>query len=414
MLRKLIILLKNNLIGAGLSYVLTISLANSFGPERFGFYSLLLIWANMVGLLVVFGTDNTASKYLVTKGEIEKTVNGIFIFKVTNFLIICSLIILFQSVLPASFYFIIFLLISSLNLAFIFEIREKVVQYSYIFLLERVIYASIALIYIYLSDITDVITILWLYLTVTIFSLLLQLVYLRQGIKLNISGLKQYFSLISLNTPVVISAVVVFSYGGLSRLILENTHSTIDLGIYSVAWQFIALGTMFQAAVDRVWRKSLTLSLADSMEKDSRNLITTYVKYTSVPVIVFSVTLFACKGIVVDTIFSTEYNRVVDILPAVCLYFIVINLNGLANICCIAKEQMVLLLSINSFFALGLLMTLYYQGDKLTLGEFAFHVVIFHLFCVISLILCSFMVKPQKNHLQKTGKTIEKNSYYSK
>ena len=48
-----------NLLAAGLSYLLTIVIANTLGPNDFGIYSYITLWGGFASLIIVFSTDST-------------------------------------------------------------------------------------------------------------------------------------------------------------------------------------------------------------------------------------------------------------------------------------------------------------------------------------------------------------------
>ena len=48
-----------NLFVSGLSYIFTLVIANTLGPNDFGIYSYIMLWGGFASLVIVFSTDST-------------------------------------------------------------------------------------------------------------------------------------------------------------------------------------------------------------------------------------------------------------------------------------------------------------------------------------------------------------------
>lgn len=391
MFRKLVYLLKNNLIASLLSYVLTITIANSFGAVLFGNYSLILVAANLLVMLIIFGTENTASKYFFVCNEnVDSVVNDILGFRCL--LLFLSLFVVLILSLYNDIYIILLLcLIPAINLSFVFEVKGQVVKYSYIFLLERVVYSIICLTLIYFFDEIKVFEIFFVYLCVTLASFFIQAYILDVSFRsLNFTKFN-FVNQLNANSFILLSSIAVFSYGGFSRLLLESSHEMREVGIYSAAWQFVVLGTILQSAVDRIWRKPLTNVVLKSDYNDVVLAIKKYFFQTTSIFLFMSVCFYLVKDLIVSTLFSEEYEMVSNLLMPICFYFLVININGLVQILAVALKKTKVVLIINLIFSLILISLLLLFSHSISLLFFCITVVSVHFGCVALLFFHIYM-----------------------
>ena len=384
LLFSLLILTKNNALIAGLSYALTITLANILGPEVFGRYSFVLVIASILSILISFGTDKTAP-IMASKKTIGSVLQEIvFVRLVISTACIIGLIIYSEYSQDTAFY-ILCLLFSGLNLGFFFEISLKNELYSYVYLFERVVYIGgvFFVIYFFQPSLDIVFT---LFLLSTLVSLIFQ--YYRASFEvnrifsINWQSLQRIFLM---NMPLVIIALSTFSFGGFSRIILENSLGMEQMGIYSAGWQLITIGTIFQSQVTRVWR----LKISSAIEKDDKNqlipLIKSYSIFATLPFIFLTVTLFFTSEQVVGFLFTDEYAELVHILPVLSIYYLVINLAGLVDMLWVAVGKNKLYMYINIIFGLLLLMLLFFISDNANLIGFALSTILIHMFMVFVL-----------------------------
>ena len=63
-LKNLTQLASLNVVVAGLSYILTIALANYLGPQDFGFYSYVLVLAASLTIFIDYATDISAASLM--------------------------------------------------------------------------------------------------------------------------------------------------------------------------------------------------------------------------------------------------------------------------------------------------------------------------------------------------------------
>ena len=385
MLKLLVTVLKNNAIAALFSYMFSIYLANELGIEDFGKYSLILVWSNLLSLVVLFSSDSFASKHYIKTFNLQGTLNDILSFRIINFVIVVSLFYiyaLFQSPPLLMVLFTVFTILS-----FLFEVSDKVKAYSYIYLIERLTYVAFAFSLYYFEIIVSIFEILFLYFIVTLISVAAQFYYLRVLISNFKFSSRAWVTLIKDNAHIFVVGFILFSYGGFSRMILENTHDSSALGLYSAAWQFIVVGTLFQASVDRVWRREMTISINEISTGSFLILIKQYFSYTTIPMCLLALGFVFFSENLVGMLYSDEYTQVSNLLPYIGLYFIVINLNGFVTTCWIAAGGKRVYLLVNLVFGLLCLFFLFFFSEYLVLKDFLLSVISFHFLAVVTLLV---------------------------
>lgn len=388
MIKQLIALLKNNFIASGLSYFLTLTIANKLGPSSFGDYSYILLWGNFFSMLVVFGSDNIAPRLFSNLKSIEACFIRIAGFRVCTLLVIVTLTCIISNEYLFSFG-VFTILLSSLNLAFLFELKEDNIRYSYIYMIERVAYTSFSLILIYFfnGSIVNIFTIMCLSI---VCSLIYQYNHFSKLIKsLGLSRYRLSFfgDIIRNNSYLVFISISTYAYGGFSRIFLKAKFSSFELGIYSAGWQFVVLATIIQASVDRVWRKNITKALVEGNYVEFKRCLTSYIKFTTVPIVLLSMVFAYFSSFTVELFFNSDYFQLKEILPIIGLYFIVVNLNSLSTISWVAIGNKSIFLIVNIMFSISLLICLWLLGDSLTLFRLTLLVVTCHGLSAVSLLL---------------------------
>jgi O-antigen/teichoic acid export membrane protein len=400
MLKLLITVLKNNAIAALCSYAFSIYLANKIGIEDFGKYSLILVWSNFLSLVLLFSSDSFASKHYIKTFNLQSTLNDILSFRIINFVIVISLFYIYATLQTAPLLIVLFTVFTIFNLSFMFEVSDKVKAYSYIYLIERLTYISFAFSLYYFEIIISIFELLFLYFIVTLISVSAQFYYFRTLISDFRFSTKLWIPIIKDNAYIFIVGFILFSYGGFSRMILEGTHDSSALGIYSAAWQFIVVGTLFQASVDRVWRREMTISINNISSGNFIVLIKKYFLYTTIPMIFLALGFALFSESLVGILYSDEYAQVADLLPYIGIYFVVINLNGFVTTCWIAVEGKRVYLFVNLVFGLSCLIFIFYFANHLMLKDFLLSVISFHLLAVVTLLVFLWNFLQPKKHYE--------------
>lgn len=384
-LLPLFLLTKNNAIAAVLSYALTISLANALGPERFGRYSLALIIGSVLSIFISFGTDQTAPVIYSKNGD-RLGLLGLVLGVRVIFSGLCLVGIGLYAIADAYLsFFVVCLILANLNLGFFYESSQRNERYSYIYLVERVVYVVVvfSLISFEAANLTAVFSML---LMATVLSLLFQYIDnwrdIKQILRQRQEGLRDT---IIMNMPLVVISLAVFSYGGFGRIILENKLGRELLGIYSAGWQLITIGTIFQSQVTRVWRLKISVAVNHHDARGLKDLAKSYLIFATAPILLLSGAMFLASETIVKVLFAPSYAQLEEVVPVFGIYVFVINLAGLTEMLWVATGKNIYYMLVNIFFGFLLLGVLNFLPVKVGLFGFAAATVITHMIATVVL-----------------------------
>ena len=386
---SLFVLLRNNVIAAGLSYLLTIYLANKLGPAGFGAYSLALLVASVGSIVIAMGTDQTAPLRLASGGERDLLVRDVAVLRAALFGIgaVGLLLWAIATQSPIALY-VACLLVPCLNFAFAYEINHRNERYSTIFMVERLAYvfAAFAALQVFGPRLPEVFACLFLVATA---SIVVQARDFREALR----GNRETFfhalrrTLAPVNFALVALAFGLFAYGGFSRLLLERKLGIAALGVYSAGWQFVTIGTLFQNQVQRTWRVELSQAVSAGDSSALERLLRSYFFMSTLPIAAFSAALAALAGPVVALVFRPDYASIADILPTFAAYLVTINLAGLAEILWVAAGKHYVYTAVHIASGLALLAVLAVAPEDVMLRDIAALSVASHTFAVAALLL---------------------------
>lgn len=381
----LLLLTKNNAIAAVLSYALTISLANTLGPEGFGRYSLALIIGSVLSIFISFGTDQTAP-VIYSKNDNRPALLGQVLGVRVLFLGICLLGIGLYAIADTYLcFFIVCLIFANLNLGFFYESYQRNERYSYIYLTERIVYVVVVFSLI-IFEAVNLIAVFSILMTTTVLSLIFQYIDhwpdIKQVLRRRQKGLRDT---ILMNMPLVVISLAVFSYGGFGRIILENKLGQEVLGIYSAGWQLITIGTIFQSQVTRVWRLKISVAVNHHDARGLKDLVKSYLIFATGPVLLLSGIMFLASETIVGALFAPSYSQLAEVVPVFGIYIFVINLAGLTEMLWVAWGRNIYYMLINVFFGFLLLGVLNFIPVRVGLFGFATATVATHMIATVIL-----------------------------
>jgi|TARA_B100001741_G_C16554241_1_gene601461 O-antigen/teichoic acid export membrane protein len=385
-----------NLFAAAISYSLTIIIANTIGPNNFGIYSYILVWGGFASLIIIFSTESTIPV------QFSKTKDKQGIFNLTQTIKILFLLIWIISIPlwlrftelgliiksnPEVIIGLIILSLANFRTMEFYEISKKNVRYAKIYFIERMFYIFLVGIFLYQNSL-DILTIFSCLFIATFFSLLFQF-------KDNFNLIKQFkiekfhnvISLFKANLPLVLIQLSTFVYGGFSRIILEGKVGLEQLGIYSAGWQIILVITIFQGQVVRVWRTDLSSALINKNKKLIKDLISSYLLFSTFPVFIFAILVSIFSYEIVSLLFRDEYILLARVIPIFSLFFVFINLDSLAKILWISIGDRTKYLIISLFFSILLLFILQEIPNNSNLELFALSIFSMFASSVIALLL---------------------------
>jgi O-antigen/teichoic acid export membrane protein len=375
--KQLTLLTKNGLITSAVSYLLTITLANYLGPEGFGLYSYTLILGSIASVLVAFSTDST-SPVMHAAGKTQATIfNSVYSTRISLLLIVLAGLPWLLYMNSAVALGVLAIALASMNLGFLYELSKNNVRYSYVYMIERIIYVSTIFLLIFFSK-TNLVLIMSFLLFFTAASCIWQLYDNKESVYRFSFNFDQAANTLKDNFYLVLISLSTFVYGGFSRLILENKFGMADLGVYSAGWQIIMAVTLFQAQADKVWRVKLTTALLQRNKNRSYTYLKNYFLLTTLPVLALAIFVYTYTSELVNLIFGDEYFLLHDLIPIFCIYFLVINLNSLVTICWISVGNRAKYLFISMLSGILLIAALLFLPKDIGLPAFAFLVVIIH------------------------------------
>lgn len=385
-IKQLTLLTNYSLIGSAASYFLTIYLANILGSEKFGQYSYILVISSFSIILINWSADQTAPSYFSEGFTKEKLFNLVFFIRAIISIIVSVVLFFWKDVNLFVFFSAITLNITVFNLSYLFEINGKNSTYSFIYMLERLIYVLLVVIAIKLGY-TDLRFIFFLYFIVVFISLFVQyFIFENKFLKyFKIPKFSDVLFFLKRNFTIVIISFSSFVYGGISRLFIGEKLGLHALGLFSSAMQITVLASIFQAQVERIWRLPLYTAFAEKNKDEIFKNIKSFMKLSTLPSLFGAISLLFLSEFLVDLVFSKDYWPLKKILPLVAIFFVTINLNSLISICWVGinKSSEYLILSVFSSLIMLSIFVLMPKNTSLT------YYIISILFCQLLLILYS-------------------------
>ncbi len=409
-LKNLMHLASLNFLVAGLSYILTIALANYMGPEDFGFYSYVLVLAASLTIFIDFATDISAPSIMADNRSIKKTFQMVYSARILIycFLFIASWLIFLVPFLSLNERIDLFigvnaLILPALYTSFLFELRRKNATFLIIYGIERIIYIAIITSLI-IFDFLEIRKVFIIFLFISIASLSFQYYvnqkYLRNTFSINLSDA---FFVFKENYLLVIVNISAFFYGGYSRLILESQYGLETLGIYSAGLQITNAVTILQSQIDRVWRLDISIAIKDNNIENFKKLLKEYLIFTTLPLTFASFLLFFSAELIEETFFSESYDGLSSILRILCFFFITINFDSLARICWVALGRFKEYAFLSIIAPISIMIILFFSNKEFSIEFFAIFVV------TGQFLASSLMLFRARHHIMSKNLNIEKN-----
>lgn len=386
-LKNLTQLASLNVVVAGLSYILTIALANYLGPQDFGFYSYVLVLAASLTIFIDYATDISAASLMAENKSIKKTFIVIYSVRILIYIILFGLswlIFLINFLSPSEkldlFIGVNALILPALYTSFLFELRRKNATFLIIYGVERIIYI-IAIASLILFDFLEIRIIFLIFLIISISSLFFQLSFNKKYFGKNFSiNLGDAIFILKKNYLLVIVNISAFFYGGYSRLILESQYGLETLGIYSAGLQITNAVTILQAQIDRVWRLDISIAIKEQNIKILRKLIKEYFIFTTIPLTFAAFIIYFSSDLIENYFFSESYNGLSSILEILCFFFITLNFDSLSRICWVALGKFKEYAIISIVSPVTIIFILIFSENTYSIESFATLVVIGQLF----------------------------------
>lgn len=385
------ILVAVNVVISALSFFGNNGLAVHLGAEKFGQYSYVLILGTLLGQFVIFGTEQTAPGQFVRHGKaivsevlFARIINLIIVFNVALvwYFLTNDILILFSIIIAAQ----------GLNLSYIYELDRGSIKHSLIILTERVLfYGCLWLSLLYVNDLTLIHIFLCLFVW-TVVSIGFQF-------KDKITGygwLKKLprSSIWSVGFVVLFFSITKYMYGGGTRFFIKSNLTYTDLGLFSLVWQVVPMVTIFLGQAVKTWRLKITDALFHSDLTGLCSSISQMSLLTLGPISIGALVLLSEGARVINWIFPREYSEVVNLLPWLAIYMIVIAFDMIVAVIWIALEKYKLLGALYAVFSLICLGVMWVWGNIFALEDYLATVVICHgASVVVALIICGWILR---------------------
>jgi O-antigen/teichoic acid export membrane protein len=193
------------------------------------------------------------------------------------------------------------------------------------------------------------------------------------------------FAYIIESLPVTVVALSAFAFGGLSRLILEQKLGTEALGIYSLGWQLVTIGTIFVSVVYRIWRLRFAEAISSGEISILLYHLRTYIFFAIFPLMILCLVIGSNADDIVRLLFSEEYESLSKLLPLFAVYIFLISIAGLLEMLWVATGKTNISMVINISFAIFLIIFLSEFSDGFGMKDFLTSSVLIHSGLILTL-----------------------------
>lgn len=374
-------------------FLTNLGLANQFGPEKFGEYSYVLLIGLLFGQLVVFGSDQYAVKLHLEDRQANISAR-VLIFRASNFVALC-LIVAFWVKLTDEYLLVFSLIIASqvLNVSYAYEVEDRNVKYMAINLSERLLYYLtlwVGVIFFQENSFVFVFGVL-------LFWVVCSLTYQLSDVDIKLSNkLAPTTQMLGFGLGLVLFGLTKQMYGTGTRFFIEANLGFAALGLYSLAWQVVPLVSIYLEQAVKAWRGRVTKSLIDSDYKALKKALINIVMITTVPVLLGSLLLLLLGGAVVGLVLVPEYNSIIELLPWICSYLVMISIEVAISIIWVALGLIRILNLIYLVLGLGCFGFFYFFGEGLNLKGYLIAVNIFQGGAIVASIVVIFLFLVKK------------------
>ena len=366
-----------NVAGSLLSYLATIQLARILKPESFGEYANIIVLASFLLILIVFGTEQTSS-FLYRKGYSISLISRLTLtWKISVLIAVFLYLLIDELFYDVNDYYLIVAAIGTISLSNIYEISNRNERFLIVMILEKFFYfVSISILaYFGMLDIDSIFFVLFF---TSLSSLLFQIYDNWRFLKGGCTKFDDFKYLVKLNLPLVLLSISMFVYGGFSRVFIESSLGSKNLGLYSAAWQFVTISSIFMSQVTRIWRLRLTDAVINLDYHRLLDYLGSYMILAMLPSVIIGLILFFFGEILVFYIYGHDYIPVVSVFKYFGFYCVTIGFSLLSDILWVATGKTVVYVLINVVMAICVLTIYIVMKDSMTLIDFAMTTVLSH------------------------------------
>lgn len=358
-------------------YALTIYLARFGGAESYGAYAYTLGWSLTISTVVDFGSIQSYSHFAMTLGSRKLALEVVMCIRAIVFGIVIGTATVI-SVFWGNYQFLLssVLALPVFSLAVIFEFQKQNVWYAKITFFEKMALLSTNVLLLELYGQFEFVY--WSYAAIALLSLAYQFqqnsFHLRQLLIFRSDLVRKY---LYDYWAVAFMAVAQLAFGVLSRLVIEHKKGLAAFAYVSLAFQLIAISSVFQVQVDRVFR----VPFFEAFEQKSLSKIIAvtfkYILFTTLPLSMLAFFIFYWSELIVSVVFGSGFELVSDSLQALSPLLLSVNLMKFAGIFWTALHSNERGLKLNLVFSSLMMATLMTLGSDQPISSFLWVIVVF-------------------------------------
>lgn len=360
-----------SLLSAVASLLLTIILAKASNPLEYGTYLKYIAWASLLITIIDFASEKAFVHFaLDKKNGVIGAISCIFtlkIFLLFLFIFINSLMFALGFVyLPWKTFMFVF---PALNIGYLFEYYKKNIQYAFIVFFEKFFLLLFNLLWLSFFDFG--MGVYFSYFFITLISILLQYIFFKNeliGIKLasknEVAGyIIKYWALLVLT-------IAQLCYGVISRLIIELKFDIEVFANLTIAFQILALASILQSQIDRVFRPLIVKATFDKDKKLFQTYLYKYLLYFTLPLAALCVLFYFYITPFIIMVYGQDYSLAGKMLSILCPIFVSVSLMRLMDIFAIAFDCIKINLNINIICSVIMCIILFFLPSNLELSIF--------------------------------------------
>lgn len=310
---------------AGFTYVVSIILARAIGPEEFGVYSFALVAGTLLSQLILFGTSEIAVKFVAHHGV--SALDSIATVKLLNFIVVATLSFIFLWFYPQPH--VIFSLIvatSALSFSTHYESCRQNTKYAFIFLFERSAISIAILVVALFFDSNQLLIIFIFILVAQLLSIVKQIIDHKPS--LNFKNFNILIKIYNDGLFLLIFNLSKFGFGGATRIIIFNELGDARLGVFSAAWQFVPMSTIYFSQVTKTWRLKITEAIQNGDKLATIQHIKELTLTIFIPSFAMSIVFIFWGHNIMYILFTPDFYDAANIMPYIGVYFIIIGMDS--------------------------------------------------------------------------------------
>lgn len=392
MFSELRLLLIANIAMALLSYTCNVVLANAMGPDDYGIYTYLLVIGTVLAEFIVFGLSEIGTRWHTAHPQEANT--WITSAKFFNFFILFFGLVFYVFLYSHNLTTLLAAIVAITGLSYstVYENKKNNKRYAIIYLTERFLHTIIVILGVAVIGSNYLLLVFLSLFTIQTLSIAFQY---KENKEIPIIFSPKSFSKIYLEGFfVVVFNLSKYVYGGGIRMIIFHQLGSSTLGIFSVAWQFIALVTLFTSQVVKASRLQLTLSIKSRNKKNFIKQCIFFTLVSTLPMLVLFVIFYQFGGLIIRQMFVEEYWGAISFMPYIGAYAIILGIDSCISAFAFALSISRITCLTYSFFSVTALVISLWGFNNPTLYHYFWIILTNHLLSVaVIFIIVLFKLK---------------------